>query len=209
MASFPRLPRRTLLAGTAAVVAFPALLAPARAQARLQPTPGQTEGPFYPVELPADTDFDLLAQGDRSYRQGQPTWLDGRVVDTLGRPGSGAVGEIWQCDHEGRYHHPGDGDRADPAFQGYGRVAVGADGTYRFRTIRPVPYTGRTPHIHVKVRLNSRELLTTQLYVEGEPGNRRDGLWHRLDATARAALTVPFRTAADGLRASFPIVVQA
>ncbi|MCM5678186.1 protocatechuate 3,4-dioxygenase [Schlegelella sp. S2-27] len=205
----PRLPRRTLLAGTAAFVAFPALLAPVRAQTRLQPTPGQTEGPFYPVELPADTDFDLLAQGDRRYREGQPTWLDGRVVDTLGRPVSGAVVEIWQCDHQGRYHHPGDGGRADPAFQGYGRAAVGADGTYRFRTIRPVPYTGRTPHIHVKVRLSSRELLTTQLYVEGEPGNRRDGLWRGLDATARAAVTVPFRAVAGGLQASFPIVVEA
>jgi len=206
----PRLPpRRTLLAGVAAFVACPALIASVRAQTRLQPTPAQTEGPFYPVELPADTDFDLLAQGGRHYRQGQPAWLDGHVVDTAGRPVTGAVVEIWQCDHQGHYHHPGDGGRADPAFQGYGRVAVGADGRYRFRTIRPAPYTGRTPHIHVKVHLGRRALLTTQVYVEGEPRNESDGLWRRLDAAGRAALTVPFRPVADGLHASFPLVVEA
>lgn len=204
-----RLPRRALLAGAAALVAFPALVPHARAQARLRPTPAQTEGPFYPVELPADTDFDLLAQGAQRYAHGRPVWLDGRVVDTAGRPVRGAAVEIWQCDHQGRYHHPGDGGSADPAFQGYGRVTVAADGGYRFRTIRPVPYTGRTPHIHVKVRLGPRELLTTQLYVEGEPRNRQDGLWRRLDEADRQALTVPFRPADDGLQARFAIVVDA
>jgi protocatechuate 3,4-dioxygenase beta subunit len=120
----------------------------------------------------------------------------------------GAVVEIWQCDHAGHYHHPGDGNRADPAFQGFGRVSVGRDGRYRFRTLRPAPYGGRTPHIHVKVRLDRMELLTTQLYVAGDPGNERDFLWRRLDAAGRAALTVPFAPGVDGLRAHFPITVQ-
>ena len=117
--------------------------------------------------------------------------------------------EIWQCDEAGHYHHPGDGGRADPSFQGFGRVAVGADGQYRFRTIRPVPYGGRTPHIHFKVKLGPRELLTTQLYVAGDPHNERDGLWRRLGAEERAAVTVPFQAGGDGLRASFPIVIAA
>jgi len=205
--------RRTLLVTGAAVLAAsitPAMLGPARAQAGpLQPTPSQTEGPFYPVRLPADSDFDLLRNGNASYRHGQPAWVEGHVLDTAGRPVAGAVVEIWQCDQAGRYHHPGDGAQADPAFQGFGRVTVTSDGRYRFRTLRPAPYSGRTPHIHVKVRLGSKELLTTQLYVAGDAGNERDFLWQRLNAQGRAALSVPFAPDADGLRARFPIVVQA
>jgi protocatechuate 3,4-dioxygenase beta subunit len=130
------------------------------------------------------------------------------VTDLQGKPVSGAQVEIWQCDHAGHYHHPGDGGRADPDFQGFGKVSVGADGSYRFRTIRPVPYSGRTPHIHVKVKLSGRELLTTQLYVEGDPHNERDFLWRRLGAD-RDLLTVAFRAGSDGLQANFPIVVAA
>lgn len=205
--------RRTLLVTGAAVVAAamaPAGFGPARAQARLlQPTPRQTEGPFYPLALPADSDFDLLRNSIARYTRGQPAWVEGTVLDTAGRPVSGAVVEIWQCDQAGHYHHPGDGGRADPAFQGFGRVSVGSDGRYRFRTLRPAPYSGRTPHIHVKVRLGRRELLTTQLYVAGDAGNARDFLWQRLNAQGRAALTVPFAPDTDGLRARFPIIVQA
>jgi protocatechuate 3,4-dioxygenase beta subunit len=173
----------------------------------LRLTPAQTEGPFYPVRLGEDTDFDLLEQGALRYADGQPCWVQGSVSDPTGAPLEGAVVEIWQCDGHGHYHHPGDGGHADPAFQGFGRVLTGADGRYRFRTIRPVPYTGRTPHIHFKVRAQDRELLTTQLYVEGDPGNARDGLWRRLSGADRAALTRPFEDGPDGLRCEFPIVV--
>ena len=197
-------------AAAAALVALPMIWTGVRAQpaqAR-RATPSQTEGPFYPVSLPKDADFDLLRNGSLEYRGGKPSWVEGSVTDLQGKPLAGAQVEIWQCDETGHYHHPGDrGDKADPAFQGFGRVTVGADGSYRFRTIRPVPYTGRTPHIHVKVKLGTRELLTTQLYVAGDPGNERDGIWRRLDDQARAAVTVPFVAGADGLRASFPIVV--
>lgn len=175
----------------------------------MRPTPAQTEGPFYPVELPADSDADLLVQGARRYTRGQPAWLLGSVSDVDGRALRGALVEIWQCDQDGHYHHPGDVGRADPDFQGFGRVAVDAEGNYRFHTIRPAPYSGRTPHIHLKVRLGTRELLTTQLYVQGEPRNERDGLWRRLDAAGRAALSVPFESGPDGLQARFPIVVAA
>lgn len=196
-------------AAAAAIAAFPVVWTSPRAQPApaQRPTPAQTEGPFYPVRLPADSDFDLLRNGNLNYGRGQPAWVGGSVTDLEGKPVAGAQVEIWQCDDTGHYHHPGDGGKADPAFQGFGRVRVGADGRYRFHTIRPVPYSGRTPHIHVKVRLGSRELLTTQLYVAGEPRNERDFLWRRLDPRARADLTVPFRPAADGLEAAFPIVV--
>jgi len=204
-----RLLRRRIVGGVAATLALPVFIRHALAQAALRPTPAQTEGPYYPVKLPDDTDFDLLAQGKLRYTRGAATWLEGTVTDTNGRPLRGAVVEIWQCDEQGHYHHPGDGGAADPAFQGFGRVAAGNDGSYRFRTIRPAPYTGRTPHIHVKVRLAQRELLTTQLYVESDPGNARDFLWRRLSAEDRAAVTVPFAPVADGLRARFGIVVVA
>jgi protocatechuate 3,4-dioxygenase beta subunit len=209
------LPRRSALRWLAwPIMAAAAWALPARpVTARTLPlrlTPAQAEGPFYPVSLPADTDADLLRQGATLYGRGQPCTLSGRVTDPSGRPVAGALVEIWQCDADGHYRHPGDGDRADPAFQAYGRTTVDAAGGYRFRTIRPVAYNGRTPHIHVKVRLGGRTLLTTQLYVEGDPGNERDFLWRGLrEAADRAALTVPFRPADDGLRAEFDIVVAA
>jgi protocatechuate 3,4-dioxygenase beta subunit len=198
-------------AATAALVSFPMVWTGVRAQPAptRRYTPAQTEGPFYPVSLPKDTDFDLLRNGGVAYRRGQPSWVEGVVTDLQGKPVAGAQVEIWQCDEGGHYHHPGDGGKADPAFQGFGRVAVGADGRYRFRTIRPVAYGGRTPHIHVKVKLGARELLTTQLYVEGDPHNERDFIWRRLDEQARAMVTAPFVAGADGLRATFPIIVAA
>lgn len=200
--------RRTVLTAATAAVA-PAWLSSTWAQQhQLRPTPSQSEGPFYPVDMPADSDFDLLRNGRAQYKRGQPCAIEGTVVDTNGVPVSGAVVEIWQCDQAGHYHHPGDGNQADPSFQGFGRVAVAAQGHYRFRTLRPAPYSGRTPHIHFKVRVDRRVLLTTQLYVTGDPGNERDFLWQRLNEQDRAALTVPFTLGVNGLRAHFPIVVQ-
>lgn len=209
----PPASRRALLvrsAGLIAATAAPAWLMPARAQGTaLRPTPSQTEGPYYPVRFPADTDADLLRTGTARYGKGQTAWVTGTVTDTRGTPLAGGVIEIWQCDQDGHYHHPGDGDRADPAFQGFGQVTLGRDGRYRFRTLKPAPYSGRTPHIHVKVRLDGETLLTTQFYVQGDPGNARDFLWRRLDAQAQAALTRPFVNGPDGLTADYPVVVQA
>jgi protocatechuate 3,4-dioxygenase, beta subunit len=160
------------------------------------------------VSIPNDSDFDLLRNGTLDYKRGQPAWVEGSVTDVQGKPVAGAQVEIWQCDEAGHYHHPGDGGKADAAFQGFGRVVAGADGRYRFRTIRPVAYSSRTPHIHVKVKLGQRELLTTQLYVAGDPNNERDFLWRNLGPEARQAVTVPFVQGGDGLRANFPIVLS-
>jgi protocatechuate 3,4-dioxygenase beta subunit len=144
------------------------------------------------------------------YTHGRPAWVEGTVTDLGGRALRGAAVEIWQCDHQGRYHHPGDGDRADRAFQGFGRVEADAQGRWRFRTIRPVAYGSRAPHIHVKVKLGARELLTTQLYVEGDPGNGRDFVWSRLDPADRAAVTAPFAGTVDGdLAARYALAVSA
>jgi protocatechuate 3,4-dioxygenase, beta subunit len=178
------------------------------AQAKRRATPSQTEGPYYPVKEPKDADFDLLKNGDRIYAKGRASWVEGVVTDLDGRPLNGGVIEIWQCDDSGHYDHPADGAKIDPSFQGFGRVRLNADGEFRFRTIRPSPYVGRTPHIHAKILLGSRELLTTQLYVADDPGNAKDGIWRRMSEADRAAVTSAFVPVADGLRAQYALAVK-
>ncbi len=203
--------RRSLrLVATAALIALPALhLRAATHSGPRRPTPAQTEGPFYPDKLPSDSDADLLANGALRYGKGQAAWVEGTLTDADGRAMSGASIEIWQCDQDGRYHHPRDGGQADPAFQGFGRVTADAEGRWRFRTLRPVAYSGRTPHIHAKIKLGTRELLTTQLYVQDDPGNARDGVWRRLSAEDRAAVTSPYVAGSDGLTARYALVIAA
>jgi protocatechuate 3,4-dioxygenase, beta subunit len=178
------------------------------AQAKRRATPSQTEGPYYPVKEPKDADFDLLKNGDRIYAKGRASWVEGVVTDLDGRPLNGGVIEIWQCDESGHYDHPADGAKIDPSFQGFGRVRLNSDGEFRFRTIRPSPYVGRTPHIHAKILLGSRELLTTQLYVADDPGNAKDGIWRRMSEADRAAVTSAFVPVADGLRAQYALAVK-
>jgi protocatechuate 3,4-dioxygenase beta subunit len=159
-------------------------------------TPAQTEGPFYPTKLPLDTDNDLLIINDAiTPAVGEITHLSGKILDARGQPVRNAVVEIWQVDKNGAYLHEGSAnrDKRDGNFQGFGRFLTGSNGEYYFRTIKPVPYPGRTPHIHFKVKKGSKELLTTQCYVKGEPGNERDGIFRSLrDAKARDAVLVDF-----------------
>ena len=203
--------RQLLTAGAGA-----ALLAPLGALARLlEPTPRQPAGPFYPSELPLDDDNDLTrVAGQAGRAKGAVCDLSGRVVDVNGRPLADHRVEIWQCDANGRYRHPRDpGDAPlDPAFQGHGRTLSDGEGRYRFRTIRPVPYPGRTPHIHVAVFPPEGSPLVTQLYVAGEARNDEDFLYRRLPAERRHLVTVPFEAAARGdapLAARFEIVLGA
>ena len=162
----------------------------------LLPTPLQPEGPFYPDKLPLDTDNDLLIINDTvSPAVGEVTHLTGRVLDARGEPLRNAVVEIWQCDQHGAYLHNGTSnrERRDRNFQGFGRFLTGRDGAYYFRTIKPVPYPGRTPHIHVKVKVKGQDKLTTQCYVKGHPGNEKDGIYRSVrDPKAREAITVAF-----------------
>jgi protocatechuate 3,4-dioxygenase beta subunit len=144
-------------------------------------TPRLTEGPFYPDKLPLDTDNDLVIVGDSTTPAiGEITQLSGRILSQAGEPMRDAVVEIWQVDGKGIYLHSrdnGNGRNRDKNFQGFGRFTTGSTGEYRFRTIKPVPYPGRTPHIHVKVKKGNRELLTTQIFVAGHPQNARDGVF--------------------------------
>lgn len=205
--------RRHLVVGGLALsttLAAPAIL---RAQpAPRPPTPAQTAGPFYPATLPSDIDSDLVVlRGAAARAEGTVAHVGGRVLDRDGRPIPGAIVEIWQCDARGRYRHPGDvgGRPRDTAFQGFGRTAAGPDGSYAFRTIKPVAYPGRTPHIHVLVRAPGRRLVT-QLYVAGDPLNEADGLYASL-GRARDAVTVRLAPAngieAGALAGEFDIVL--
>lgn len=202
-------PGRRLLIGAAAALALPGWLTPARAAGRLTLTPSQAEGPFYPDALPADHDSDLLAVGARRTRGGEVLALRGTLLDPDGRPVDGALVDLWQCDAAGHYHHPRDGGRADPDFQGFGRARTARDGGFAFRTLRPAPYPGRTPHLHVKVWRGPRALLTTQLYVAGEPSNERDFLFRRLDEAGRAALTLSLQSGPDVWRGDARLIVAA
>jgi protocatechuate 3,4-dioxygenase, beta subunit len=199
-----------LTALAASSVALPALLIhPANAQSARRLTPSQSEGPFYPDQQLQDADADLLKNGNVSYTSGQSAWVGGVVSDLQGKPVSGAFVEIWQCDAQGTYRHSRSSGNAPMAFQGFGKVQVGADGRYRFRTIKPVAYPGRPPHIHMKIKLGNRELLTTQMYVAGEAANTRDFLLRGLDPSLREQLLTRFEQSADGWRTEFGITVAA
>lgn len=170
-----------------------------------------TEGPFYPAARWraqwSDWDADLTRVahgGPGAVAGGEHLALLLQIVDSNGRRIDGAEVEIWQCDALAAYRHPSVRAPAgafDPAFQGFGSARVNADGEVRFRTIRPVPYPGRTPHIHVKLRHPTFGELTSQLFVAGEPGNARDFLWRQLDAGEQATLAMQLDPASgDGLR---------
>ncbi len=189
--------RRRFVTGVAAASILPwhqLLLA----EGHLLPvTPGDAEGPFYPVEIPTDSDNDLLhVMGRESVSPGQMAYVHGKVMDRQGNVIDGARVEIWQCDHGGVYHHPEDTGTQDENFQGFGAMVTNREGEYHFRTLRPVPYTGRTPHIHYRVSADGFDRLTTQLYVaEDSELNAKDGLYNRHSEAERALLTTAFSPA--------------
>jgi protocatechuate 3,4-dioxygenase beta subunit len=196
--------RRTLLVAGALAATLPL---PALASSRRILAP-MTDGPFYPPrawrERWADWDADLTRverEGRVLVAQGEHLGLEGTVVDTAGRLVDGAEVEIWQCDAQAAYRHPrvsAEAGRHDPGFQGYGATTSGPRGEARFRTIKPVPYPGRTPHIHVKLRHASFGELTSQLFLAGDPGNERDFLWRRVPEEDRPGLAMTLRPAAAG-----------
>jgi protocatechuate 3,4-dioxygenase beta subunit len=192
---------RRLLIATAATLALPAL-----AQRR-SVLPPMTDGPFYPPRRwrgEGDWDADLTRTGTQPAARGEHLALQLAVADTRGRVIDGCEVEIWQCDALAAYRHPAvraEPGNHDPGFQGFGAARTAGSGELRFRTIRPVPYPGRTPHIHVKLRHASFGELTSQLFVAGDPGNAGDFLWRRLDADEQAQLALRLEPATgDGLR---------
>lgn len=182
----------------------------------LAATPQLTEGPFYPNKLPLDTDNDLVILNDNiTPSLGEITHLSGRILTQAGSPLRNAVVEIWQVDHAGVYLHTGDkNNRAnqDKNFQGYGRFLTDSTGAYYFRTIKPVPYPGRTPHIHIAVSHNGKRLHTTQILIKGNAQNERDGIFRNIrDQKIRDTLLADFKPLKDSnigeLTANFDVIL--
>jgi protocatechuate 3,4-dioxygenase beta subunit len=182
--------RRAILATGALAAGSLLTLDASRAQAPLTPTPEchdgavtqrQTEGPFFKPSSPQRVD--LIEPGIG----GQPIELTGFVLTRGCKPVAGALVDLWQADDKGDYDNSG--------FRLRGHQFADAEGRYRFRTIVPAQYPGRTRHLHVKVQPKGGRILTTQLYFPGEAENRRDGLFRKelLIRTAKNAGTLAGR----------------
>ncbi|MBT8120573.1 MAG: intradiol ring-cleavage dioxygenase [Gammaproteobacteria bacterium] len=182
--------------------------------AALIATPRQSAGPFYPETLPLDDDNNLTeVKGNNGKASGIISDISGRIVDINGHPLPDMRIEIWQCDANGRYRHPLENaaQPLDKNFQGHGSTITDAKGLYRFRTIRPVPYPGRTPHIHIAVFPTDERPFTSQLYIAGEQRNATDFLYNRITSDKRHLVTAKFEasniTGADQ-QASFDIILN-
>lgn len=152
-----------------------------------EPTIRQTEGPFYKPRSPQRAD--LREPG----AAGKAVELSGVVLTRSCRPVAGALVDLWHADAQGEYDNKG--------FRFRGHIFADGEGRFRFLTIMPALYPGRTRHYHVKVQAPDRPILTTQLYFPGEPGNARDGLF-------RSALLMRVAEAGGGLAARFDFVLD-
>jgi protocatechuate 3,4-dioxygenase beta subunit len=178
-------------------------------------TPRATEGPYYPDHLPLDQDNNLLQiMGNQAPATGIITEFGGRVLDVDGKALSAASVELWQADTHGCYIHSKGAPKAkerDPQFQGFGKITTNDKGEYRFRTIKPAAYPGRTRHFHIAVLHHGKRLLTTQLYFAGEPQNEKDGILKRIaDEQQKLSVIREFRPMTNGsqeLVATWDIVV--
>ena len=196
-------------------LALAAAATPGAFAEQLALTAKQTEGPFYPDHLPLDTDNGLLIINDAiTPAIGEITHLPGRLPDVNGSPVRDAVVEIWQVDGHGVYLPTGSDGKAarDANFQGFGRFLTGSSGEYSFRTVKPVAYPGRTPHIHFAVKMKGRDKWTTQCYIKGEARNDTDGVLKNIkDPKAREYVIVDFAAIKESkigeLAAKFDIVM--
>lgn len=151
------------------------------------PTPAQTEGPYYTPNTPERAS--LLEPG----MAGTKLTVSGRVLSTACAPVGRALLDFWQADDAGQYDNAG--------FRLRGHLFTDAQGRYTLETIMPGLYPGRTRHIHVKVQAPNRPVLTTQLYFPGEAANARDGIF-------RQELVMAMRDVSGGKAATFDFVLD-
>ena len=128
-------------------------------------TPRQTEGPFFTPNSP------LRASLVEAGSKGPHFLVTGRVLTPECRPVANALVDFWHADEAGEYDNRG--------YRYRGHQFTDAEGRYRFETIVPALYPGRTRHYHVKVQPKGGRILTTQLYFPNEPANGRDGIYRR------------------------------
>lgn len=196
------------LASAGLFVAAPALALQGRA-----PTAESPMGPFYPLNALAENDADLTRLAGHTNRaQGTAIELTGRILDVRGNPIAGAQLELWQANAAGRYMHEADPAVAplDPDFQGFARLAAGADGSYRIITIKPggydSPIGNRPPHLHFDLRGRTHRTIAQMYFPEDAEANARDMLYRALGDDA--ASSVAARDAADPNKYRWDIVLM-
>jgi protocatechuate 3,4-dioxygenase beta subunit len=177
-------------------------------------TPRLTEGPFYPGQAALDTDTTLVINDSITPAVGEITHLTGKVSRAARTRSAMPLSRSGRSIQPRHYIHSADASSGgnDKNFQGYGRFMTDSQGRYYFRTIKPVPYPGRTPHIHVAVSTNGRRILTTQLLINGHPQNDGDMVVRGVrDPLALETLLVDFKPLKESklgeLAASFDIVL--
>ena len=151
------------------------------------PTPAQTEGPYYTPNTPERVSF---LEPDMT---GTKMVLTGYVLSTHCQPVAQALVDFWHCDDAGVYDNTG--------YRLRGHQFTDTQGRYTLETIMPAVYPGRTRHIHVKVQAPNQPVLTSQLYFPGEPENERDGIFH-------PALVMEMQDTAEGKAAAFNFVLD-
>ena len=188
-----------------------ALIFPGISYGRLIRTPWQGEGPFYPDRIPEDTDNDLVKNGDTLVEAGGKILiLNGILVNLDSQPVKGVSIEIWQTDKNGIYLHSGSfaRDIMDKQFQGFGRTKTDSNGRFFFRTIVPTEYPGRTPHIHMKLWREGKNILTTQLYIHDHPQNKKDFLFQRMSLAEQRINSMKLIPATDINKAEFQAFIK-
>ena len=212
--------RRELLKNTGLLIGALGITKLASANDICQLTPKQVKGPFYPVSDPLETDFDLTrVEHAQASAIGQKVIVKGRVNDLSCLPVEGAIVEVWQACHTGRYNHPSDTSlgELDPNFQYFARLKTDKQGNFSFKTIIPGAYLAsetwmRPPHIHFRVLLRGYKELITQMYFDGNNLNERDQILMALLPHERKQLIVKFSpivgTDNSILEGFFPITIE-
>lgn len=167
------------------------LRAPSRPLQSLPQRLTEVTGPLLGEDRVGEHDNDLTRQHSGE-PQGQRIIVYGRVLEEDGRPVPNTLVEVWQANAAGRYRHAVDNWPAplDPNFTGVGRTLSGADGEYRFVTIRPGAYpwknhdnAWRPAHIHFSLFGRAfTQRLVTQMYFPGDPLFGQDPIFNSVRA---------------------------
>ena len=157
----------------------------------------EVTGPLLGEGRVGERDHDLTVQ-HAGEPLGERIVVEGRVLDGAGRPVGGTLVEVWQANAGGRYRHDGDQHPAplDPNFSGAGRCVTGAEGRFRFVTVKPGAYpwgnhhnAWRPAHIHFSVFGRAFvQRLITQMYFPGDPLFAFDPILSSVPQAARERL---------------------
>jgi protocatechuate 3,4-dioxygenase, alpha subunit len=158
----------------------------------LVPTPSQTVGPFFQIELTTDEHSLRALAGTEA--QGERVWITFRVRDGDGTPVNDAMLEIWQADANGKYNHPDDTQpkQLDPGWMGFGRLGTGEDGSCVLETIKPgrvLNGTLQAPHLTLAVFARGMlKQLYTRVYFAGDAANHEDSVLRLIPPDRRETL---------------------